>query len=162
VPVRGGTCRGAAEPPAGRLVGDGFGSWSDIICGIGWVTLRAGTLEAANMSFGVRITKNGTADDGKCGRSNRDPLHNAICRSVTAGLPYVVAAGNTDRNVADYVPASYDEVITVSALADYNGLPGGGAPRTCYEGGPDDTFARFSNFGTDVDVGAPGVCIKST
>ena len=144
------------------LKADGFGSWSDIICGIDWVTLKAGTLEAANMSLGDRITKNGTADDGNCGHSNHDPLHKAICSSVAAGVPYVVAAGNSDRNVADYVPASYDEVITVSALADYNGLPGGGAPRTCYEGGPDDTFARFSNFGTDVDVGAPGVCIKST
>ena len=114
------------------------------------------------MSLGARITKNGTADDGKCGRRNRDPLHRAICRSVAEGVPYVVAAGNADRNVADYVPASYDEVITVSALADYNGLPGGGAPSTCYQWGADDTFARFSNFGPDVDVGAPGVCIKST
>ncbi len=59
------------------------------------------------------------------------------------------------------VPAAYDEVITVSALADFNGLPGGGAPATC-RSDVDDTFADFSNFGADVDLIAPGVCILST
>ncbi len=158
-----GTAPGARLWAVKVLRADGSGSWSDIICGIDWVTLKADTLEAANMSLGARITKNGTADDGKCGRRNRDPVHKAICRSVSAGVPCVVAAGNEDRNVANYIPASYDEVITVSALADYNGLPGGGATTTCnVDPATDDDFAHFSNFGTDVDVGAPGVCIEST
>ncbi len=51
--------------------------------------------------------------------------------------------------------------ITVSALADFNGLPGGGAAATCYPE-TDDTFAGFSNYGTGVDIIAPGVCITST
>jgi subtilisin family serine protease len=59
------------------------------------------------------------------------------------------------------VPAAYDEAITVSALADFNGLPGGGAAPTC-RADVDDTFADFSNFGADVDLIAPGVCILST
>ncbi len=66
-------------------------------------------------------------------------------------------------NTNNYAPASYDEVITVSALADYNGLPNGGAQNTCNQDpATDDDFALFSNYGTDVDVGAPGVCVKST
>jgi subtilisin len=72
-----------------------------------------------------------------------------------------VAAGNQDTNAATRVPASYDEVITVSALADFNGQPGGGAAPTCRTD-VDDTLADFSNFGADVDLIAPGVCILST
>jgi len=72
-----------------------------------------------------------------------------------------VAAGNNADNAANHVPAAYDEVITVSALADFNGLPGGGASPTC-RAGVDDTLADFSNFGPDVDLIAPGVCITST
>ncbi len=59
------------------------------------------------------------------------------------------------------MPAAYDEVITVSALADFNGQPGGGAAATC-RADVDDTFADFSNYGADVDLIAPGVCINST
>ncbi|HEU5455782.1 MAG TPA: S8 family serine peptidase, partial [Nocardioides sp.] len=59
------------------------------------------------------------------------------------------------------VPARFDEVITVSAIADFDGKAGGlGAP-TCPVG-VDDTFASFSNYGADVDLIAPGVCINST
>ena len=88
-------------------------------------------------------------------------MHTAICSSVAAGVTYVVAAGNETDNAANHVPAAYDEVITVSALADFNGLPGGGAAATCRTD-VDDTFASFSNYGADVDLIAPGVCISST
>jgi subtilisin len=80
---------------------------------------------------------------------------------VRAGVTYAVAAGNSSADAAFTVPASYDEVITVSAMADFNGRPCGGARSTCRPDG-DDTFADFSNFGEDVDLVAPGVCIRST
>ena len=73
----------------------------------------------------------------------------------------MVAAGNDSEDAANATPAAYDEVITVSALADFNGLPGGGAAATCRTD-VDDTFASFSNYGSDVDLIAPGVCINST
>jgi subtilisin family serine protease len=80
---------------------------------------------------------------------------------VTSGVTYAVAAGNSAVNVANYVPAAFPEVITVSALADFNGLPGGGAAATC-RADQDDTLADFSNYGAGVDLIAPGVCIYST
>jgi subtilisin family serine protease len=51
--------------------------------------------------------------------------------------------------------------VTVSALADFNGLPGGGAASTC-RADQDDTLADFSNWGSLVEIAAPGVCIYST
>jgi subtilisin len=88
-------------------------------------------------------------------------MHGAICRSVSAGVTYAVAAGNSHANANNFVPATYSEVITVSALADFNGQPGGGAAATC-RSDVDDTFADFSNFGADIDLIAPGVCILSS
>ena len=140
----------------------GSGSWSSVICGIDFVTSKApangGPITVANMSLG------GTgSDDGNCGLSNSDALHQAICRSVAAGVTYAVAAGNETDNAANHVPAAYDEVITVSALSDSDGKSGGtgGAP-ACRTSEKDDYFATFSNFGADVDIAAPGVCIYST
>ena len=139
------------------LNNQGSGTRSGIICGIDWVTARASTIEVANMSLGGSGTD--TAVDSNCRGS--DSYHNAICRSVKSGITYAVAAGNDSDNAANHVPAAYDEVITVSALADFNGKPGGGAAATC-RSDVDDTFADFSNYGPDVDIIAPGVCIYST
>ncbi len=134
------------------LNNQGSGSWSSIICGIDWVTARASTIEVANMSLG------GAGSDSAC---NDGGMHQAICNSVNAGITYAVAAGNESDDAKNHVPAAYDQVITVSALADFNGLAGGGAAATC-RADVDETFADFSNYGADVDIMAPGVCILST
>jgi len=142
-----------------KVLGDkGKGKLSSLLCGAEWVTANASLIDVANMSV---IAKG--ADDGNCGQTNRDPLHSAICAAVANGVTIVVAAGNDSADVADFVPAGYDEVITVSAIADNNGQPGGGAPPDpdCFNA-IDDTMAFFSNFGQDIDIAAPGVCITST
>jgi subtilisin family serine protease len=146
------------------LNNQGSGSWSSIVCGIDWVTANAAALniKVANMSLGGAGT-----DDGNCGNSNNDALHRAICSSVAAGVTYVVAAGNDNSNLAGFVPAAYDEVLSVTAVADFNGQPGGGAASTC-RSDVDETPADFSNFAgvgsEDVNhtIAAPGVCILST
>ncbi len=141
----------------------GSGTWSSVICGIDWVTStrtdgnRTNDIAVANMSLG-----GGGSSDNACGSINNDALHRAICRSRDAGVTYVVAAGNNGVDVSNVgVPAGYDDaVITVSALADSNGVSGGGGAITSH--GADDTFATFSNYGYVVDLGAPGVSILST
>jgi subtilisin len=139
----------------------GSGSWSSVICGIDWVTANAAAkgIRVANMSLG------GSGSDSSC---NGDALHKAICNSVNnARVTYVVAAGNSGANLGNFVPAAYNEVLAVTAVADFNGKPGGGAPATC-RSDVDETAADFSNFTTigSSDVGhtiaAPGVCINST
>ncbi|MGH3309855.1 MAG: S8 family peptidase [Streptomyces sp.] len=149
-----GMAPGARVWPVRVLNNAGSGTFSDVICGIDYVTAHANEIEVANMSLG------GAGTDSVCG-SNTDAMHEAICNSVSAGITYAVAAGNETDDAANHTPAAYDEVITVSALADFNGQPGGGAPATC-RSDIDDTIANFSNFGADVDIMAPGVCIEST
>ena len=151
-----GMAPGARIWPVKVLTDAGTGLNSDVICGIDYVTANASKIEVANMSLGGEGT-----DDQNCGNTNGDAMHKAICKSVAAGITYVVAAGNDSADAKNFTPAAYDEVITVSALADFNGKPGGGAASTCRTD-VDDTFADFSNFGADVDIIAPGVCINST
>ena len=157
-----GVAPGVSLYPVKVLNSQGSGTFSGIVCGINWITAtrtdRSTTndIHVVNMSLG-----GGGFDDGNCGNSNNDAVHKAICNSVAKGVVYVVAAGNSAADAQGTIPASYDEVITVSAIADYNGKGGGGAASTCYND-VDDTFANFSNYGPDVDLAAPGVCIKST
>jgi subtilisin len=144
------------------LNNQGSGSWSSVICGIDWVTANAASLniKVANMSLG-----GGGSDDGNCGKDNNDALHKAICGSVAAGVTFVVAAGNDSSDLAGFVPAAYNEVLAVTAVADFNGQPGAGAAATC-RSDADETAADFSNFAGSADAGhtiaAPGVCINST
>lgn len=124
----------------------GSGFMSDVIAGVDWVTARAATIEVANMSLGCFCTS--------------DALNIAISKSVAAGVVYAVAAGNSTADAADFSPANHPDVLAVSAIVDTDGQPGGLGPTTAY--GNDDTFASFSNFGSVVDIAAPGVNILST
>ncbi|HSE10593.1 MAG TPA: S8 family peptidase [Nocardioidaceae bacterium] len=151
-----GMAPGARIWPVKVLTDAGSGLNSDVVCGIDYVAAHADEIEVANMSLG-----GGGEDDGSCGTKSGDAMHAAICEAVAAGITFVVAAGNDSTDAKDFTPAAYDEVVTVSALADFNGLPGGGAASTC-RSDVDDTFANFSNYGSDVDIIAPGVCIYST
>ena len=143
--------------------GSGYFSW--VIAGIDWVTLHADEIDVANMSLG--------------GTGNLQSLRKALQGSVTVGVFYAVAAGNDKKDVYgrdgkfgtrdDFIPAAYPEVAAVSAMADYDGEPGG------LGGRGDDKFASFSNFsrsvvdgnpvtspGAAIDLAAPGVNIYST
>jgi subtilisin family serine protease len=141
----------------------GSGSWSSVVCGIDWVAANAATfgIKVANMSLGGAGT-----DDHNCGTSNNDALHRAICNAVAKGVTFVVAAGNDGADMQGFVPAAYDEVLSVTAVSDFNGAPGGGAAATC-RSDVDETAADFSNYATlpnDIahTIAAPGVCINST
>lgn len=135
-----------------RVLGsDGGGSFSDVIAGIDWVTARANVIDVANMSLGCT---------GGCPRLAA--LDTAIHNSVVAGITYTVSAGNSGTDAANTIPANNADAITVSAMADFDGVSGGSSGATCSSGGTDDTRAGFSNYGSVIDVVAPGVCIKST
>lgn len=125
---------------------NGSGFTSDIIKGVDYVTANAAAIEVANMSLGG---------------GNSTALNDAIKNSANKGVVYAVAAGNSATDAVNTSPANSPDVLCVSAIADFNGQCGGGAAATC-RSDVDDTFADFSNFGSVVDIAAPGVCILST
>jgi subtilisin len=125
--------------------GSGWSSW--IIAGIDWVAANSSTIEVANMSLG--------------GSGFSQAEYDAIQGAVNKGVAFAVAAGNEDDDANNYSPGGFDNVLSVSALADFDGQPGGLGSPTCRTD-QDDTLADFSNWGPEVDVAAPGVCILST
>lgn len=78
-------------------------------------------------------------------RSNPDlALDTAIQNSIAAGVTYVVSAGNDSWDACNQSPAHISEAITVGATDS------------------SDVGAYFTNYGTCVDLFAPGVDILST
>lgn len=149
----------------------GYITDSALLCGLEYVA-RNRTIEVANLSFAGADNDMGPCVDprrwwrvGFRARANRiDKVHQRICRITSKGITVVAAAGNDRADASAYTPAAYEEVIAVSAMTDYDGLPGGLAPvpEGCVPTELDDRFASFSNYGAVVDIAAPGVCVLST
>jgi subtilisin len=167
-----GVAPGTRIVPVKVLDSNGDGSWEQVICGINWVAANAASygIAVANMSLGGLGS---SIDNGACGApGSTSALHQAICNATGAGVRFAVAAGNDGwafpHSTLPDVPASYDEVVTVTAYGDSDGLTGAvGAAPSCRSGEADDRYASFSNYsnnGTDNahTIAAPGVCISST
>jgi subtilisin family serine protease len=142
-----GTAPGARLWAIKVLNSKGFGSTSEILKGVDYVTANFADIDTVNMS----IQGNGT----------NEVLEQAINNSTEKGLTYVVAAGNYHDDAANHWPAGFDKVITVSAIVDTDGKCGGSGDSTSGYGWDDD-LASFSNFGKVVDIAAPGVRIETT
>jgi subtilisin family serine protease len=156
---------------------NGGGTDSRILCGIDWV---ASTRTDADPNNDIRVANMSLAakgsDDGACGTLNKDAIHAAICGATAKGVLFVVAAGNSSKDLATQVPAAYDEVLTVTAMNDYDRIPGGLAtPADAHPACagfassgnyPDDASAPYSNFAVNSadaahTIAAPGTCVTS-
>jgi subtilisin family serine protease len=111
----------------------GSGTNSGVIAGVNWVATNAIRPAVANMSLGGGASQ--AVDD-------------AVTGAVNAGVVMCVAAGNSNVDACTTSPARAAAAITVAAT---------GGPS-----GNNDTRASFSNFGTCVDIFAPGVNITSS
>lgn len=78
------------------------------------------------------------------GGSYSAALNSAVSATISAGVTVVVAAGNDNKDASNYSPASVAAAITVGAIDKKNAR------------------ASFSNYGSILDVFAPGVDILSS
>ncbi|MFA5140579.1 MAG: S8 family peptidase [Elusimicrobiota bacterium] len=108
------------------LDAEGGGSIATIIEGIAWVAENG--MNVANMSLGG---------------PGSDAMVKAVKKAVSAGVAIVAATGN-DPEASVSAPASYSEVIAVSASTSQDGL------------------ADFATTGPEVDFIAPGKDVEST
>ncbi|CAD0349345.1 S8 family peptidase [Xanthomonas hortorum] len=133
-----GTAYNAKVVPV-RVLAKCGGSLSDISDGIVWAS--GGTVSGipanANPAEVINMSLGG---GGACSST----LQNAINGAVSRGTTVVVAAGNDSANVSGSLPANCANVVAVAATTS------AGAK------------ASYSNFGTGIDVSAPGSGILST
>jgi len=128
------------------LDANGAGFWSDVIAAIEW-----------SMGYELDLDDDETIDtkgvkvdvvNMSLGGPGSDDLEAACQAAYDAGLLLVAAAGNSGNppGRADNIiaPASYESVIAVAATDK------------------DDTRARWSSTGPDLELSAPGVEIYST
>jgi subtilisin family serine protease len=107
----------------------GGGSYSGVISGIEWSVRRA--QQTGKLSI-INMSLGGGASDA---------VTAAVESAHTAGVYVVVAAGNSNDNACNYSPAKAPSAITVAASDN------------------SDNKASFSNWGTCVDIYAPGACL---
>ncbi|MBD0328907.1 MAG: S8 family peptidase [Thermoleophilia bacterium] len=112
----------------------GSGTWSGVIAGIDWVTANARKPAIANMSLG--------------GGANQ-AVDDAVRRSAASGVFYAVAAGNEGANACNSSPAR-------AGAGTNNGIA------TVAATDSSDREASWSNYGSCVDIWAPGVSVLST
>jgi subtilisin family serine protease len=112
----------------------GTGSWSDVVDGVNFVTWHRA--QSAQQGYPA------VANMSLSGETNR-AADAAVRNSIRAGVTFVVAAGNWNSDAAAYSPAGVIEAITVGATNKY------------------DSRAEFSNYGSTLDLFAPGVGITS-
>ncbi|MBB5736079.1 serine protease [Xanthomonas arboricola] len=133
-----GTAYNAKVVPV-RVLGKCGGSLSDIADAIVWSSggSVSGVPANANPAEVINMSLGG---GGTCSTT----MQNAISGAVSRGTTVVVAAGNDSANVSGSLPANCANVIAVAATTS------AGAK------------ASYSNFGTGIDVSAPGSGILST
>jgi len=122
-----------------RVLGTCGGYLSDIADGIVWASGGAVSGVPTNTTP-AKVINMSLGGGGTCGSTTQNAINSAVGRGTTV----VVAAGNENTNASNSNPANCNNVITVAA--------------TTRSG----SRASFSNYGTVVDISAPGSGILST
>jgi subtilisin family serine protease len=125
-----GVAKGATLVAVRVLDCNGSGTNSGVIAGVDWVTSdhASGAPAVANMSLG------GGASSA---------LDTAVRNSISDGVTYVVASGNSNVDACNSSPARVSEAITVNSSTS------------------SDARSSFSNWGSCTDIFAPGSSITS-
>mmetsp|Transcript_10064 Transcript_10064/g.18348 ORF Transcript_10064/g.18348 Transcript_10064/m.18348 type:complete len:520 (+) Transcript_10064:94-1653(+) len=113
---------------------NGSGTYSGVIAGVDWCAEKAkqGALTGEKWVGNMSL-----------GGGFSQTVNDAVRNATTDGVLMVVAAGNDDGDACSKSPASEPTAITVGATSS------------------NDQRASFSNYGSCVDIFAPGVAIPS-
>lgn len=122
-----------------RVLGKCGGYTSDIADAIVWASGGSVSGVPAN-SYPADVINMSLGAAGSCSRA----YQNAINTAVNRGTIVVVAAGNDNDDVSRYVPGGCNNIVSVAAT-DNRG-----------------DRSSFSNYGSLIDVAAPGSSIVST
>ncbi|KAF8841753.1 hypothetical protein BDN67DRAFT_966852 [Paxillus ammoniavirescens] len=129
------------------LGSNGSGTMSDVVAGVAWASQQAQLkAAAARAEFAAtgKTSHKGSVANMSLGGGVSTALDTIVNRAVAAGLHFAVAAGNDNQDACKSSPASAEKAITVAAST------------------LGDERAYFSNYGTCVNVFAPGLNILST
>ena len=133
-----GVAFGAKVSPV-RVLGKCGGFTSDIADGIVWAS--GGTVSGAPANVNpAKVINMSLGGGGSCGTTTQTAINMARQNGATV----VVAAGNSNTNASSATPANCNGVITVAATDRIGGK------------------AFYSNFGSVVDVAAPGGALQGS
>lgn len=133
-----GIAYGAKVSPL-RVLGQCGGYDSDIIDAITWASGGSVSGVPANTNV-AKVINMSLGGGGACSSATQSAINAAVNRGTTV----VVAAGNENQNASNSSPANCNNVISVAAL------------------GRSGAKAYYSNYGSSVDIAAPGGETRTT
>ncbi|MEV6965300.1 S8 family peptidase [Hamadaea sp. NPDC051192] len=141
-------CNGHGTHVAGTIGGSTYGVAKGVLL-VGVRVLNcSGSGTTAGVVSGINwVTSNAikpAVANMSLGGGASTTLDNAVAASITSGVTYAIAAGNNGLNACNYSPARVSTAITVGATSST------------------DAKASWSNYGSCLDIFAPGVSITSS
>ncbi|MGH8028792.1 MAG: S8 family serine peptidase [Arenimonas sp.] len=127
-----GIAYGAKVMPV-RVLGTCGGSTSDISDAIAWASGET-VAGIPNVTTPADVINMSLGGSGSCAGAQQ----NAVNKAVANGTVVVVAAGNSNADASGFSPANCNNVVTVGAVGRTGGR------------------ASYSNYGTKIDIAAPG------
>jgi len=140
-------CNGHGTHVAGTVGGSTYG----VAKSVSLIAVRVLSCSGSGSNSGVIagvdwVTANGirpAVANMSLGGSANSSIDTAVRNSIASGITYVVAAGNSNYYASSYSPARVTEAITVGATTS------------------SDARASYSNYGSALDLFAPGSSVTS-
>lgn len=141
-------CNGHGTHVAGTIGGGTWGVAKNVdIVGVRVLNCQ-GSGSFSGVIDGINWVKNNASGPSvanmSLGGGASQAIDDAVNAAVASGIAFVVAAGNDNSNACNYSPARAADAITVGSTAN------------------NDARSSFSNYGSCLDIYAPGSSITST
>ncbi|KAK2139808.1 hypothetical protein LSH36_1599g00000 [Paralvinella palmiformis] len=115
------------------LSDSGSGPWSATLDGLSWIQQQHQTSGRGSV---VNMSLGGTGE--------QEAIEDLITQMFAEGVSFGISAGNSDNDACNYTPARTPDAVTVAATD------------------VEDVTASFTNYGSCVDIHAPGVTVRSS